>query len=266
MRLDVHAFGLARTAGERSEDAWGVDVAHGRLALADGASSSWRAGDWAAALVDAWIAKPPGRPRRGGHAEGLLRWVDGARTAFAAPDAATDRAERPWFADAAAARGAHAALLGVTITGLGGRRPRLRAVAVGDVCLLVVRAGRLVTALPVDDPDAFGSRPALISSLPGGAPALHEVVVHERELRAGDVLLLASDAMAAFLLRLGRLQPDAWDVVGRVDRAGVHRLVEQGLDAGLLERDDLTLLRATVVDGDAAADEDAAADAAAGAA
>lgn len=252
MRLDVHAFGLARTAGERSEDAWAVDVERGRLAVADGASSAWRAGDWAAALVDAWVVQPPGRPRRGGHVEGLLRWLDGVRVAFAegdrAADGVPDADERPWFADAAAARGAHAALLGITVTGLSGARPRLRALAVGDVCLLVVRAGRLIAALPVDDPDAFGSRPALVSSLADGAPARHEIVAHERELRAGDVLLVASDAMAAFLLRLGRAQPDAWDVLARLDRAGLRRLVEQGLGAGLLERDDLTLVRAVVAE------------------
>lgn len=256
MRLDVHAFGFARTAGERSEDAWAVDVDRGRLAVADGAASAWRAGDWAAALVDAWIAQPPGRPRRGGHVEGLLRWVDAVRTTFGGADedgdGSPDTTERPWFADAAAARGSHAALLGISITGLSGRRPRLRALAVGDVCLLVVRDGRLAAALPVADPDAFGSRPALVSSLRDGAPERHEVVAHERELRVGDVLLVATDAMSAFLLRLGRVQPGVWDVVARVDRSGLLRLVEQGLGAGLLERDDLTLLRAVVVE-----DEDA---------
>lgn len=250
MRLDVHAFGFARTADERSEDAWAVDVAQGRLALADGASSAWRAGDWASALVDAWVARPPGRPRRGGHVEGFLRWLEPVRSTFADGLAGDDR---PWFAEAAAARGSHAALLGCSIVGLGGARPRLRAIAVGDVCLVVVRDGRLVTSIPLDDPDAFGPRPVLVSSLDDGGPARHEVVVHERELRAGDVLLLASDAVAAFLLRVGHGQPDVWDVVTRLDDGGFRALVEEGLGAGLLERDDLTLLRAVVVDGDGAA-------------
>lgn len=246
VRLDVHAFAFARIPGERSEDAWAVDVDGGRLAVADGASSAWRAGDWAAALVDAWIAEPPGRPRAGGRVAGFLRWVDAAREGFDAP---TDGAERAWFAEAAAARGAHAALLGVSVTGLSGSRPRMVAVAVGDVCLMVVRSGRLDVALPLDDPDAFGTRPTLVSSLPGGGPAEDAVVVHERALRVGDVLLVMSDALAAAVLRVARDAPDVWSLLARVDRPGFLRLVEAALTAGILERDDLTLVRAVVADG-----------------
>lgn len=242
MRLEVHAFALARTAEERSEDAWAVDVDRGRIAVADGASSAWRAGDWAAALVDAWIAGPPARAR-GDDAAGLVRWVERLRAGFDEPDA-----DRAWFTEAAAARGAHAALLGLSVTGLGGR-PRLRALAVGDVCLLLVRDGRLELATPLDDPDRFGTRPPLLSSLAGDGPAEGDVVVTERTLRAGDVLLAASDAMAAFLLRTGRAQPHLWDIVARLDHAGFVRLVEEGLRAGACERDDLTLVRAVLTDG-----------------
>ncbi len=251
MRLEVHAYAFARTATERSEDAWAVDVDAGRLAVADGASSAWRAGDWASTLVDAWIAKPP-TVSRGAGTDGVLRWVDRARADFDAEDLdgrGALQGERAWFTEAAAARGSHAALLGLSVLGLGGRRPRVRAVAVGDVCLMVVRRGALESSFPLDDPDAFGTRPQLISSLPGGGPVTDAVLVHERALRSDDVLLVASDALAVFLLRAGREQPRLWDIMTRIDRSGLVRLVEQGLAAGRLERDDLTLLRARAVDG-----------------
>jgi len=246
VRLDVDAFAFARTAEERSEDAWAVDVEQARLAVADGASSAWRAGDWAATLVDAWIERPPSRPRGRGSATDVLAWVDLVREGFDVPG---DGEERAWFTEAAAARGAHAALLGAVVTGLSGRRPRLLAVAIGDVCLMLVRGGRLERSFPVDDPDAFGTRPALVSSLAGGGPAAADVVVHEGALRVGDVLLIASDALAAALLRIARTAPEVWDVVARVDGAAFHALVEQSLAAGVLERDDVTLLRAVVRDG-----------------
>ena len=251
MRLEVHAFALARTAGDRSEDAWAVDVDAGCLAVADGASSAWRAGDWAAALVDAWIAKPPPASRGAAAVDGVLRWVDRAREGFepVAPDEQRAAgAERAWFTEAAAARGSHAALLGLRVQGLGGRRARFRAVAVGDVCLMVVRGGALDASFPLDDPEAFGARPQLISSLVGGGPAPEQVLVHERSLRADDVLLVASDALAAFLLRAGGEQPMLWEALTRIDHLGFVVLVEQGLAAGQLERDDLTLLRVRVVD------------------
>jgi len=230
----VHAFGLARSASEPSEDAFAVDVDAARFALADGASSAWRAGDWAAQLVGAWVAGPPARPR-GGDQAGLVRWLEQARAPFTGDPVP---GERTWFAEAAAERGAHAAFLGVLLTGLSGRRARWRATAIGDVCLMHVRSDRLERSLPLDDPDAFGSHPDLVSSLPGG-PVPSALVV-EGGLRAGDMLVLASDALAALLLRLG---DEVWPAVRLLDTAGFVRLVEEGIDCGLCEPDDTTLVR-----------------------
>lgn len=235
----VHAFGLARTAADPSEDAYAVDVASARFALADGASSAWRAGDWAATLVASWVTTARPRVSSGGQTDAFARWLEGARKAFAPEGAAP--ADQAWFATAAAERGAHATFVGLELTGLGGRRPRLRAFAVGDSCLLHVRADRLELATPIDDPAAFGSHPQLVSSLSGSpAPA---PVVTETAVQADDLLLLASDALAAFLLRLAADGDAVWPALRRLDTAGFARLVGEGIASGLLERDDLTLVR-----------------------
>jgi len=233
----VHAFGLARSSSEPSEDAYAVDVDASRFALADGASSAWRAGDWAARLVAAWVDEPPSRSRGGGQV-GLVRWLERVRIDFtgtAAPG------ERTWFAEAAAERGAHAAFLGVSLSGLAGHRARWRATAVGDVCLMHVRDARLVRSLPLDDPAAFGSHPDLLSSLPGGP--VPTAVVAEGALQVDDMLVLVSDALAALLLRLG---PDVWPAMQRLDTAGFERLVSEGIACGLFDPDDATLVRIVV--------------------
>jgi hypothetical protein len=243
MHLEVHAYALARTAGERSEDAWAVDVDAGRLAVADGASSAWRAGDWASALVDAWIAKPPS-VSRGAGSDGVLRWVDRARAGFDAEDLdgrGAPQGERAWFTEAAAARGSHAALLGLSVLGLGGRRPRVRAVAVGDVCLLQVRGDALVAATPLADASAFGQHPDLLSSTPEApVPA---VVQASGPFPPGDVLLLMTDALAAFALRTAVRAPAIWQVLAGIDTPTFAALCADAMGAGLLDRDDVTLLR-----------------------
>ena len=234
LRPVVHAYGLARTASDPSEDAYAVEAASGRVALADGASSAWRAGDWAAALSAAWVAHDPAAV--GERADG---WLDAARTAFSAGDA--EPGTRPWFADAAAERGAHAAFLGLALVDLDGARPMWRTHAVGDVCAFHVRDGRLRTATPIADPARFTSRPDLLTSLPDvPTPAPTRA---EGELAAGDLLVLATDALAALLLRLDARSRPVWHHVGRLDRAAFTALVAAGIDAGLLERDDVTLVR-----------------------
>lgn len=238
----VHAFGLARAPGDPSEDAYAVDAAAGRIALADGASSAWRAGDWAAALVAAWVAAPPtpGRGRSGGGQQGALeRWRARQAKAFTAQDAAL--VDQPWFTAAAAARGAHAAFLGLLIDGLDDVRLRWRTSAVGDVCGFHVRDDRLLVATPLDAAGDFTSRPDLLSSLPeAGTPS---VVTEEGRLDADDMLVLASDALAGYLLRLDAAGEPVWATVRRLDRGAFRTFVVAGVDAGLLERDDVTLVR-----------------------
>ncbi len=246
LRPVVHAYGLARTASDPSEDAYAVEVAAGRVALADGASSAWRAGDWAAALAAAWVEHGPAPAGAAGDAEGWeAGWLDTARAAFDAAEG--DAQARPWFAQAAAARGAHAAFLGLALADLDGPQPTWRSHAVGDVCAFHVRAGRLLAATPLHDPDAFTSRPDLLTSLPD-APAPPPVVA-AGALAADDVLLLATDALAVLLLRLDGPDRPVWEHVGRLDRAGFAALVAAGLRAGLAERDDMTLVRVRLADG-----------------
>ena len=234
----AHAFGLARSASDVSEDAYAIDAPAGVFALADGASSAWRAGDWAAALAAAWVAEPPVRGRDGGRGA-FTGWLEGLRETLTAEDTADP--ERPWFTAAAARRGAHAALLGLSLHALDGKRPRWRTLAVGDVCCFHVRDGALVTATPVDAADRFGSHPDLLSSLPGAD--VPDPVGAEGDLRAGDLLLLASDALAAFLLRLDAAGEDVWSTIARIDAGAFRALVAAGIGARLLERDDMTLVR-----------------------
>ncbi len=234
----AHAFGFARTASDPSEDAYAIDTPAGVFALADGASSAWRAGDWAAALAAAWVAKPPARGRDRGR-KAFTGWLAALREDLTAEDTADP--EGPWFTAAAAQRGAHAALLGLTLHALDGKRPRWRTLAVGDVCCFHVRAGALVTATPIDRADQFGAHPDLLSSLPGAD--VPEPVAAEGDLRAGDMLLLASDALAAFLLRLDTQGAAIWTVMAHLDTGAFRELVRAGSAARLLDRDDTTLLR-----------------------
>jgi serine/threonine protein phosphatase PrpC len=68
-------------------------------------------------------------------------------------------------------------------------------------------------------------------------------VISDGELRAGDVLVLASDALAAFLLRLDAAGEPVWQVVRDLDADRFMALVTAGITEGLLERDDTTLVR-----------------------
>jgi hypothetical protein len=186
---------------EEYEDAFAVNAGNSRLALADGASDSYDSGRWARLLVDAFIDVPPPAA------------VDGLRTWLAEPArswlAGLDYAALPWNQQAKARLGAHSTFLGVELelaeTGAvswGAPCGAWRAIAIGDSCLFHVRAGALLTAFPLACAAAFGGSPALVATNPAYRGAsIERLATAQGELRLGDTLILATDALAQSFLR-----------------------------------------------------------------
>jgi hypothetical protein len=210
-----------------------------RIAVADGATESSFSALWAALLVERWVrgdATGPEFLSRLGAARRLWRRSVGRR-------------RLPWYAAEKAARGAYAAFLGVALD----RSSRhWRAVAIGDCCLFQL-AGlgpglRLVRAFPLARSEEFGSSPFLLGSIEraGDDPSRH-VQVAEGLLGLDGTLLLASDALSAWLLRRAERGDPAWEAVsglGVGDAAEFEALVAAARDDGA-RNDDMTLVRVT---------------------
>ncbi len=225
---DVQVFALPKV-GHREEEyedaaAWMAPL-RGPLwaAVADGATEAAFARDWAQCLVAGFVEEGRGGDSLG---EQLPAWQAGWREAVGA------RAQRlPWFAEAKVAQGAYAAFLGLTLE----KEGTWHALAVGDCCLFHLRDEAVLTSWPFTDAAAFTHRPALLSSLP--EHALPPVVRTAGRWRAGDVFLLATDALAAWLLRTGPISALAFTAeTFATDIATAHR-------NGDLRNDDVTLVR-----------------------
>lgn len=194
-----------------------------RFAVADGATESVFARDWAHRLAEGVAAVPLDTDEA--VAAALATWRSRWRAWVAA-----HAGGMPWYAAQKVEEGAHAAVLGLTLRADG----RWQALAVGDCNLVHVRGDDVLLAWPLDDAAAFHHRPVLLSSHPT-AP-LPPVLRHEGTFLPGDAFLLATDALAAWLLRAGpstarRLAAD--DFGDRVRQARADRS---------LRNDDVTLV------------------------
>ncbi len=241
----VEAFSCAKAGNRREEyeDAWAIRAGTperiARFAVADGATESSFSALWAALLVETWV-------RRDGVGDRFLARLGPARRLWRRK---TVHRRLPWYAAEKASRGAFAAFLGIL---LDPTSRHWRAVAIGD-CNLFQLAGlgpglRLVKAFPLRRSEEFGSSPFLVGSVERADddPGRH-VRLAEGLLPPDATLLLASDALSAWLLRRDEEGRPAWEAVsalGVADAPEFEALVAAARDDGA-RNDDMTLVRVT---------------------
>ncbi|WP_280252448.1 hypothetical protein [Nocardia abscessus] len=198
-----------------------------RFAVADGAATSARPEVWAEILVHAFVGRglDPFDPlvlpelRRQWRSEVHQR-------------------ELPWYARAKLEEGGAAAFVGLE---LDIANHRYRCVAVGDSCLLHLRGADLLVAGPIDDWEQFDRFPRLIHTTDNDSfrAALWRT---EGPYQSGDVFILASDALAKYLLRCHRLDHRIDFAMGHADSE--ERFADWVIHARLhdeLDNDDTTV-------------------------
>ncbi|MBO4209500.1 hypothetical protein GSF22_26430 [Micromonospora echinofusca] len=167
-----------------NEDSAGMAPATGRFAVADGASTSARPEVWSRLLVTSFVE------------EGLDPLAPEVLVALRRKwSALVDSPSLPWYAQAKLQRGADSTFLGLQVDSAS---RTFRAHGVGDSCLFHLRGAEVLLVGPVTSPDDFSRFPELVSSLAGAeAPP---VTTLSGGYQAGDVFLLATDAIARYLL------------------------------------------------------------------
>ena len=238
---DIKAFCCPKSgnSAEEYEDAWAhrrAGVPSGvRVAVADGATESSFAKLWAVLLAESFV-----RSELAG-AEFFER-LEPARRLWRRRLAGRPL---PWFATEKAAQGAFAAFLGVQIDA---HQNRWTALAVGDCCLMQVdnvgKGMRVVKAFPLQKSSQFTMSPYLIGSRSNGELKDERIQITKGSLRDGDMLLLATDALAAWLLKQHEGGRPLWHWIYR--KLGTPEsfaaMVAYGRKNGL-RNDDFTLVR-----------------------
>jgi hypothetical protein len=215
------------------EDAYALEPTALRFAVADGASETSFAKEWAELLVSRFVQAPP-------LAAELRDWVAPMQATWALAHLDKPAA---WYAEEKARSGAYSSLLGVSL-----EPGHWRALAVGDSCLFVVRAGRLERAFPLERSEQFSQQPVLLSSVPRANHGVwQDVRAEEGELRDRDQLLLMTDALAQWFLTETELGRRPWAALQRAETAEAFQMFVHLLrGGGALRNDDVTLVRLEV--------------------
>jgi hypothetical protein len=227
------------------EDAAGSsDGRSARFIVVDGATEAYDSLRWVDQLVTSFLdAGPKVAPSEvGGWFESMQRqWVSQAPAQFASV------IEEYKFRN----DGSFATFIGGELVDLDGPQPRWEAAALGDTVLFHVRADQLVAHFPALSVDDFGLVPDGVDTRPAALPQMMRHLAFGRgSLRAGDLLFVATDAFAHWILHQAAIDQSAlWTVLTGLDHhATFAELVADQRGAGRLRNDDVTLLRIRIAD------------------
>jgi hypothetical protein len=218
-----------------------------RIVICDGASEAAFSREWAQILAEAFVSRPLDLPNLDGPV--LTGWLRPSESAW---NEVVPWERIPWHGEGKARAGALATLLGMTIDltpNSSGSLPWC-AFAVGDCCLFVVRNGELAVRFPLDESSQFNSTPSLICSNPANNEDLWEGVCQSNgEFRPGDLILLASDAVAAWIF--GDLESGGkpWETLLELESTDWDGWVQERRNERSMRNDDSTLLIIEVGEG-----------------
>ena len=217
------------------EDAFACNRTTMRFAIADGATESFDAASWAQRLATRWV-----------NSSGLLNQEDlwtWLRNEGQAHNDSWEHLDLPWYSMEKKRAGSFAAFVGVEI-----QHDKWNAVALGDSCLVHCQAGGLRESFPLSGSMEFGSAPVLVPSCTDlNIHARSAIAIQTGEFVDGDKLLLLSDAIAAWYIRLSELQDykarSAFDLLlNEGDETGLSNFVELERSEGRLKDDDVAIV------------------------
>lgn len=190
---------------EAYEDASAVSRRLGRAVIADGVSSAMMSRSWARLLTRNAVVSPPRFDD-----ESLATWVAELQDAWWEQ---ADPSRLSWSGQEKLRRsGAQSTLLIAGVEPLNnedttrdgwrsGGEYRLTAHAIGDSCLFLVRDGQMIRAFPLTEAVEFEASPFALSSKAKGIKYAEQFRHLDDRCRVGDVLVLCTDAIAAWAMR-----------------------------------------------------------------
>jgi hypothetical protein len=246
--LLVKAFWAPKAGNspDEYEDALAIDMEAQRFAIADGATESSFAKQWAQLLTSGFVVNPGPLLRKGerrSRKSWILEWLAPLQEAW---HQGIDLNALPWFAEEKARSGAFATFLGMELEDplSAGTPRRWKAIAIGDCVLFKVRNNQLKVAFPLNDPGKFSVSPDLIcSNRARNQDGWKDVRVKRGEWYPGDVFLLSTDAFAQWFLTQEQAGNKPWSLVCSLSSQGeFERLATQLRTERLVRNDDMTLI------------------------
>jgi hypothetical protein len=195
--------------GEISQDAVAAAPELGLFAIADGVTNSDFSGEFARALVRHWTSKPAADAADFGK---FLKKVQAEWEAETAPQIqgrATNwyNRNKVWKADAA--------FVGAQLV-RSGKKQQLKVLGIGDTVAILVRDGEIKKSFPLGKAADFSDQ---VQALPSKGEPSYKVREASWDVKPGDEVYMATDALAAWILGEVEAGREPFKIIGPIKKA-----------------------------------------------
>jgi hypothetical protein len=206
-----------------------------KFAISDGATESSFAKQWSNLLVCAYKEKSFEKD----HILETLMQVSESWHSI------VDTIDLPWYAQEKKETGSFATFLGITIDS---KAECFEASAIGDCTLFQIRNDALLFTFPVLSLEEFGNTPNLIASNQSYRADIENKISYcKQDIQIGDIILLASDAFAAWIFKQIATGEKPWDYLANIlnfenYNTDFQNWLNQKRETSEMKNDDVTIL------------------------
>ncbi len=182
------------------EDAYGEDTANGLFAVADGAGTTLFSNIWARVLIEHFLSTP----LMSNNPFEIEWWVRLAQEQF--KQEAPGLENMAWNAlQKAQNQGSHATLATLRVTNVETARAQAELLVFGDSCVIISKSRtEQVWSFPLGKPSDFDRAPICVpSKLSMFNRYFHRCLAAQVDLEPGDSVILATDAVAKWIISAG---------------------------------------------------------------
>ena len=230
------------------EDAYSLQLELGRAAIADGVSSAIFSGRWARILTQKATANPPDLSLP----DGWVKWLAEPRQRWMEeidfPRMPTHQKQKLRQAGGSFCTLCWVEFYAIPFAPDEVPRCLLRSYALGDSCLLHVRAGELLRSFPLTTVEEFDLDPDSICSVATSRDGKQPLSSTEFECLEGDSIILVTDAIAKWMLScIAGGNPTPWEQLWNLNEAEWIGAIEELRNTNFMKRDDTTMIVLNVV-------------------
>jgi len=201
-----------------------------RFAISDGATESSFSKEWSDLLVSAYKDKSFDKD----HLPTTIKKISESWQSMATA------IELPWYAEQKAEKGAFATFLGLTVNR---EENSFEVVAIGDCALFQIRADELFFSFPVSSIEDFNNTPNLVASNEMYQTDFEKnVIYYNGTIQPKDIMFLATDALAALILKQSKIWKHLTKMLENNDEAHFENWLNKLRKANKIKNDDVTLL------------------------